>query len=313
MAAVDSFQLLYAEISRSCSGYYDALALAGALYAASRAALLLRACCSLLRVHFLPRVTPRRKLVHRFGQWAVVYGASEPVARAYAKELARNGVSIIFVTQSHASVRDAAASLSQNYGVETVVVLADFSLDQAARKPVLEAVSGRDVGFLVTSVDASLAPPRCLAEASEQDLMDELNRNVVGATLMVRLVLPGMVERGRGAVVNISPGGGRRPTLGRAALSGAAGFVERLSTALQLEYSSKGIFIQSLLPLQISSSRQTRDNWLVPRPDVYARHAVTTLGVSHHTTGYWPHTLQVGLMRSLPHWLLASPVLETSG
>lgn len=312
MAAVDSFQLLYAEISRSCSGYYEALALAGALYAASRAALLLRGCCSLLRVHFLPRLMPRKQLVHRFGQWAVVYGASEPVARAYAQELARNGVSIIFVTRSHASVGDAAASLSQNYGVETVVVLADFSLERAAGKPVLDAVSGRDVGFLVTGAEASSAPPRGLAEASERDLLDELNRNVVGAALMARLVLPGMVERGRGAVVNIVADGGRGPTAGRAALSGAAGFLERLSTVLQLEYGSRGIFIQSLLPLQISSSRRTGGSWLVPTPDVYARHAVTTLGVSNHTTGYWPHTLQVGLMRSLPHWLLSSPVLVTS-
>ena len=34
--------------------------------------------------------------------------------------------------------------------------------------------------------------------------------------------------------------------------------------------------------------------WLVPEAEVYARHAISTLGVAHHTTGYWPHTLQVG-------------------
>ena len=38
--------------------------------------------------------------------------------------------------------------------------------------------------------------------------------------------------------------------------------------------------------------------WLVPEAEVYARHAVSTLGVAHHTTGYWPHTLQVSRGRT---------------
>lgn len=33
--------------------------------------------------------------------------------------------------------------------------------------------------------------------------------------------------------------------------------------------------------------------WFTPKPEVYARHAISTLGVSSRTTGYWPHTLQV--------------------
>lgn len=74
MAAVDSFQLLYREISRSCSFYYDTLALVGALYTASKAVVLLRHCCTLVRVHFLPRMIPSKRLSQRFGDWAVVYG-----------------------------------------------------------------------------------------------------------------------------------------------------------------------------------------------------------------------------------------------
>ena len=40
--------------------------------------------------------------------------------------------------------------------------------------------------------------------------------------------------------------------------------------------------------------------WLVPEAEVYARHAISTLGVAHHTTGYWPHTLQVGSRERTP-------------
>lgn len=82
MAAVDSFQLLYREISRSCGFYFETLALVGALYTASRAVILLRDCCTLVRVHFLPRMIPSKRLSQRFGDWAVVYGKDEPSRRS---------------------------------------------------------------------------------------------------------------------------------------------------------------------------------------------------------------------------------------
>lgn len=42
-----------------------------------------------------------------------------------------------------------------------------------------------------------------------------------------------------------------------------------------------------------SSTPPSRHSWFAPKPEVYARHAISTLGVSNRTTGYWPHTLQV--------------------
>lgn len=74
MAAVDSFQLLYREISRSCDPYFETLALVGALYTAHKALILLKDCCMLVRVHFLPRLIPSKKLAQRYGYWAVVNG-----------------------------------------------------------------------------------------------------------------------------------------------------------------------------------------------------------------------------------------------
>ncbi|XP_033932399.1 inactive hydroxysteroid dehydrogenase-like protein 1 [Pseudochaenichthys georgianus] len=316
MATVDSFQFLYREMSRSCNPYFETLALVGAIYTASRAVILLRECCSLVRVHFLPRIIPnKKKLSQRFGDWAIVYGASEPVAKAYAEELARHGVSIIFVTQSEASVRDIAALFSQSYGVETVVLLADFSLNQAASNTIKEAMKGREIGFLVNCME-SLDSPQSLIEMPELGLLDLVNKNVAVATLMARLVLPGMLERRRGAVVNISSGACCKPLPGRVTQTAFAGYMDHLSRALHLEYSGKGIFVQSLIPFQIreqppsSSSPSSRLNWFEPQPEVYARHAISTLGVSNRTTGYWPHTLQYGLMRRVPDfmWVLGSRV-----
>ncbi|KAF7658920.1 hypothetical protein LDENG_00005970 [Lucifuga dentata] len=313
MAAVDSFQFLYRELARSCSSYFEPLAVVGALYVASKVVILLKDCCNVVRVHFLPRIIPRKKLDQRFGDWAVIYGASEPVAKAYAEELARQGISIIFVSQGHTTITDTAASLSQSYGVETVVVSTDFTLDQAASKPIKDAIRGKDIGFLVNCVDESLAFHQNLIEMPEQGLLDLVNRNIAGVTLITRLVLPVMVERSRGAVVNISSGACCRPSPGRVTLAAFTGYLDHFSRALHLEYGCKGIFVQSLIPFQIStsghrpssssSSQSPAERWFVPKPEVYAHHAISTLGISNRTTGYWPHTLQYGLMKCIPEWI----------
>eukprot|EP00066_Takifugu_rubripes_P009389 XP_003976298.1 PREDICTED: inactive hydroxysteroid dehydrogenase-like protein 1 isoform X1 [Takifugu rubripes] len=309
MAAVDSFQLLYREISRSCSFYYETLALVGALYAAGTAVLLLRDCCTMVRVHFLPRMIPTKRLTQRFGDWAVINGVSEPVARAYAEELARNGVCIILVGPDHPALADIASSLMHSYGVEAVVARTDFPLDQAACKPIKEALRGKDIGFLVNCVGHPLSSQNLL-ETPEQHLLELVNNTIASATLMVRLVLPGMVERSRGAVVNISSSACCRPLPARVTLTASTGYLDQLSRALHFEYSDAGIFVQSLTPFQLalpehqpSSSSCTRSGWFTPKPEVYARHAISTLGVSSRTTGYWPHTLQWRLMKCVPEWI----------
>lgn len=145
------------------------------------------------------------------------------MAQAYAEELAKRGVSIVFVIQERSSsVGEAAASLSQNYGVETAVVVADFTLDQAATKPIKEAIRDKDVGFLVNCIDESLLVPNNVAVMPEQGVLEAVHKNVTAVTLMVRLVLPGMLERSRGAVVNISLAACRRALPGRALLTASA-------------------------------------------------------------------------------------------
>ncbi|XP_061667633.1 inactive hydroxysteroid dehydrogenase-like protein 1 [Syngnathoides biaculeatus] len=307
MAAVDSFHMLYGEISRSCGVYLETLAVVGALYTASRAVVLLRDCCVLVRVHFLPRMNPSMNLRQRYGDWAVVYGGSEPVAQAYTEELARRGLSIVFVTQDRPTVGELAAKLYQKYSVETVVVHAAQGWDEAAGEPVKEALTGKDVGLLVNCVDEACAERRQLVEMSERRLMEVTANNVAGVALLTRLVLPGMLKRGRGAVVNISSGACCRPPPGRVTLTAVTGYLDHFSRALHLEYGARGIFAQSLLPFQIGSDKRRPASilggWLAPAPHVYARHAISTLGVSNRTTGYWPHTLQFGLMRCIPEWI----------
>ncbi|XP_029608031.1 inactive hydroxysteroid dehydrogenase-like protein 1 [Salmo trutta] len=314
MAAVDSFELLYREIARSCNSCVETLAVVGALYTASKAFILVRDCYSFVRVHFLPRLMPSVRLGRRFGEWAVIYGASEAIGKAYAEELARQGICIILISQDGASVSDTAKAISETHRVDTMVLVADFSQGHAACKPVKDALRDKDIGFLVNCVDDSLRNSPNFTGLSEDLLWDVINRNIAATTLMTRLVLPGMVERRRGAVVNISSGACYRPSPSKAALSASTAYLDNFSRALHHEYGRQGIFVQSLVPFQVAPHGASAGGWLIPQSDVYARHAISTLGISHRTTGYWPHTLQFRLVQSMPEWIwvLGSRMLTSS-
>ncbi|KAF4071060.1 hypothetical protein AMELA_G00280600 [Ameiurus melas] len=302
MAAVDSFPLLFREITRSCSCYVETLALVGALYTANKAATLVRDCYRLIRLHFIPRLVYPRDLVHRYGTWAVISGASEAIAKAYAEELARHGVCVILVTTDTADLNDTARTISDTHGVQAVLVEADFSHGALTCNPIADAIKDKDVGFVINCLNSSLDIPRDFHDLSERELWQIINDSVSAASLITRLALPGMAERRRGVVVNISSGRCSRPCARKAPLSASTAFFDHFSRALHYEYGHRGVFVQSLLPGKVASEDDD-GSWLVPPPRVYARHALSTLGISHRTTGYWPHTLQLGLVRCVPEWI----------
>lgn len=77
-------------------------------------------------------------------------------------------------------------------------------------------------------------------------------------------------------------------------------YVQAFTMAIREEYSSKGIHVQHLSPLFVStkmnsfSNKLLEGNFMVPDAETYAKHAVNTLGRVHNTTGYWLHGIQVG-------------------
>lgn len=147
-------------------------------------------------------------------------GSSESLIIAYAEELARHGVNIILISPDSRGLTSTAKDLSELYGVEAILVEADFCRGQSVCKPIQDALKDRDVGFVVNSLDSSsLDLSQGFTNLSEGSLWEALNRSVTAASLVTRLALPGMVERRRGAVVNISSWACSQPAPNKAALA----------------------------------------------------------------------------------------------
>ncbi len=146
-------------------------------------------------------------------------GASEAIAKAYAEELARHGICVILISSNTSNLADTAKAISETYGVEAILIEADFSQGPSACKPIKDAISGKDIGFIVNSLDGSLDPSQGFMDLTESVVWATINRNIVAAALVTRLALPKMLDKGKGAVVNISAGHCLCPTSRKAALS----------------------------------------------------------------------------------------------
>lgn len=309
MAAVDSFYLLYREIAHSCHSYVETLALVGACYMAKKGFHLLCDSYGLLRVYFIPRLVSRIDLVKHYGAWAVVTGATSGIGKAYAEELARRGVNVILISRNKEKLESVSDSITERYKVQTAFIVADFSKGHEIYPSIKKALNDVEIGILVNNVEVAYDYPQFFSLVPEERLWDIVNINIAAATMMTSIVLPRMIDRKKGAVVNISSASCYRPLPQMAGYSASKAYLDHFSRTLHHEYASKGIFVQSLTPMYVATNMAAFSGtlcsspWLVPSAAVYARHAVSTLGISTRTTGYWSHSIQLLILRSMPEWL----------
>lgn len=174
--------------------------------------------------------------------------------------------------------------------------------------------------FTVNNVGKQYEYPMYLTEVPEKEIWDIININVGAVTMMTKIALNQMKSRGKGAIVNVSSGSELQP-LPLMTVYGATKvpifflinyleyiiefllclqtYIRNFTAAIRYEYSKYGISVQHLSPLFVStkmnsfSQRLMSANILVPDAETYARNAVSTLGKSDCTTGYWAHGIQV--------------------
>ncbi|NXP18233.1 HSDL1 protein, partial [Scytalopus superciliaris] len=311
MAAVDRFSLLYREISRSCSVYIEALAVVGAWYTVRKCVSLAFDTYSMLRLHVIPKLGGEVDLVKQYGKWAVVTGSTDGIGKAYAEELAKRGVNVILVSRNKEKLEAVSRSIAETYQVETDFIVADFSKGCEPYPAIREALKDREIGILVNNVGMFHAYPDYFANLSEDIVWDMIHVNIASANMMTHIVLPGMVKKKKGAIVNVSSVLCCQPTPLLTTYGASKAYVDYFSRALHYEYASKGIFVQSLTPSTIATkmvafnSITGKRSFFIPSAEEYASHAVSTLGLSKRTAGYWKHAIVFPLVECLPEWIWA--------
>jgi short-subunit dehydrogenase len=182
---------------------------------------------------------------------ALVTGASSGIGAEYAARLAEDGWDLV-LTARRADRLDALASrLRETAGVAVETLSADLSEPEDLER-VVSRVQGRDVSLLVNN--AGINGYGHFPEVDPQLLTKVLAVNVTALTTLTRAAVPGMLERGRGAIVNVasvlafagSLPPGRLPW--RAVYGGTKGYVVTFTRTLAAELADSQLNVQVLCP-----------------------------------------------------------------
>ncbi|XP_054873234.1 hydroxysteroid (20-beta) dehydrogenase 2 isoform X2 [Amphiprion ocellaris] len=250
-----------------------------------------------------------------YGQWAVVTGATSGIGKAYASELAQRGLNVILVSRSEDKLRMVAKEIENEYGRKTRTIQVDFTEGHSIYPAIAKELEGLEIGILVNNVGMIYTDSfACFLETpdAEQKITQVINCNVLSVPQMTRLVLPDMIERGTGLIINISSAVGVRPQPLLALYSATKIFVKYFSQCLHAEYKSKGISVQCVVPVLVSTNmtHNMEVNRFVKSAPEFAREALNTVGHSSYTSGCLSHALQnVALTVLFPDWFRMSTFL----
>jgi NAD(P)-dependent dehydrogenase (short-subunit alcohol dehydrogenase family) len=176
------------------------------------------------------------------GQVVLVTGASTGIGRSLVEGLAARGMAVAGLARNEERLATAMAEVAESSGVRTLAVAADVT-DRAAVDAAVARVAdelGR-VDLLVNNagvIDAAEVP---VWEADVDQWWDVVASHVRGAQLLVRAVVPGMLARGHGRVVNLASGMGIRANRDYSAYSVAKTGLMRLTEALDLSLQGSGV------------------------------------------------------------------------
>lgn len=251
-----------------------------------------------------------RNLKSEYGEWAVITGSTDGIGKSYAKEFAKRGMNILLISRTQEKLERVAKEISDEFSVETEIVQADFSNGLPIYENISTHLKNKEIGVLVNNVGIMLGYPQAFNEVSERDIWGHVNVNMASVCAMTKLVLPEMLARKKGAIINIASiaGSGPIPLMGIYAASKA--FVEYFSLALENEYSGTGITIQTVTPSYVATNMTSfsplinTPSLVTPTADTYVANAVRTLGYTSLTSGYWTHGIQSWIVGTFcPRWL----------
>ena len=259
--------------------------------------------------YLLPLVLGPGDLVEQYGAWGLVTGSTGGIGREYALGLASKGLNVVLVGRNRDKLQLVERELVGRFGVATMIVEADFTQGEEVVEGILRQLKEAEVeiGLLVNNVGMSVGM-RPFCEVPRQEVVDLISVNITAATMLSHGLLPAMVTRGRGAVINIGSTSGliRGPYM--AAYTASKHYIHAFTEALATEYQPSGITVQEITPNIVETGMtemfsEHRGSWMMPSAELFVLWSLRSLGWTRHTCGYWVHSLALPVMVNMPLWM----------
>lgn len=186
---------------------------------------------------------------------ALVTGASSGIGAALARELAERGHALGLVARRAERLESLARELSERHGVRAEALPADVS-DPADRDRLAAEVERLGIAVEVLVNNAGFGVYKPFGESDRERELEQVRLLVEAVVDLNARYLPGMVERRRGAIVNVSLTAGFQPLPGNANYAASKAFVLFHSEALHEEVRGRGVTVTAVCPGPVETEFQ---------------------------------------------------------
>jgi uncharacterized protein len=240
---------------------------------------------------------------YKYGDWAVVTGASDGIGREFARELARRQLNVVLVARRRTLLEALAIELRATYGVECCVIAADLALPEASTK-LFDDTSALDVGLLVASAGFGTSGPFVLGKLADEQDMLAVN---CGAVLdQTAYFARRFAERGRGGIVLLSSVVAFQGTPGSAHYGATKAYVQSLAEGLREELKVHGVDVIAAAPGPINTGFAARAKLHMAQslePDIVAKQTLAALGRQGTVRPGWLSKLLGWSLATAPRWM----------
>jgi short-subunit dehydrogenase len=188
---------------------------------------------------------PQHSSKQRSRRRALVTGASAGIGEAFARELAARHHDLLLVARRRDRLEALAKELAERHRVSASVEAVDLA-EEAGLAALAAAIAADPPDLLVNN--AGFGSFGRFAELDPERELEQIRLNVLALVRLTRAALPGMLGRGRGAVINVSSLAGESPGPFTATYAATKAFVTSFSESLHEELRGTGVVVQALLP-----------------------------------------------------------------
>jgi short-subunit dehydrogenase len=269
----------------------------------------------------MPSAKPKKKTAKRptlVGQRklgrVLITGASAGIGAELAREFARHGHALVLVARSKDKLAALKGELNAAHDTETLVIVEDLSRKGAAKAIAAELEErGVEIDILVNNAGVIDVGP--FADAATETLDNLVALNVAALTSLTSLMLPHMIERKFGRILNVASLAGFQPVPSMAAYAASKAYVLSLTEALSEELYGTGVKVTALCPgltdtsmvssiKEKSKTAQATPSLLISDPKDVAKqaYAATMTGRTIIVPGF-PNQIAAAWAQVTPRWL----------
>lgn len=243
-----------------------------------------------------------KNIKKRYGEWALITGASDGIGESFAIELARHGINSVLVARRTDRLNSLSERLKDKYAINTRVHSADLSTQKGVDST-LKLASTLDIGIFIAA--AGYGTSGDFIDNDVQDELDMLDVNCRAVLKQTHFFARSFADRRRGAIILFASLVGFQGTPRAANYAATKAYVQCFAEGIRVELKTKNVHVLAVAPGPVESGFAQRANMkmgMADTPSSVAKNALAVLGKRFTARpGFWGKLLGYS-MAFTPRW-----------